>query len=210
MSRLLSALLILGSVLGADKAGADMRNGLSGSSSATPSAAALSASASPKPTDAAKSDATKSASEQRPKVLLKLGALKTDPEFERLTEALASASRHALGDIPGVRLLEETEDATAAAAKRKPPVILITGKLAQIGQKEDGEEVLISAKVEYFVHRMPGESIAAVVSGIATARVAPIQMQKRRLRERLERSLVAAAVESAVKRTPPAFKAAAD
>jgi hypothetical protein len=207
MPRLLSVLLIIGSVLGADKAGADMRNGFVGSGG-TSRLGSMGAAAAPQ--KSGRPDSGKSTPEQLPKVLLKLGSLKTEPEFARLAEALASASRQALGDIPGVRILEESEDVVAAAAKRKPPVILITGKLAEIGQKEDGEEVLISAKVEYFVHRMPGESIAAVVSGVATARVAPIQMQKRRLRERLERSLVAAAVESAVRRTPPALKAAAN
>ncbi len=186
MTRLLSVLLIIGSVLGADKAGADMRNGLSGSAATVPSES------------------------NQAVMLLKLGSLKTEPEFARLNEALASASRQALGEIPGVRMLEETEDAAAAAVKRKLPVILITGKLAEIGQKEDGKEVLISAKVEYFVHRLPGESVAAVVSGVATARVAPVEMQKRILRERIERSLVAAAVASAVKRTAPALKAAAN
>lgn len=189
MSRLLAVLLIIGSSFGADKAGADLRSGI----------------AIPMPGNAAPA---KAATEQRTNMLLKLGSLKTDPEFERLTQALESASRQALGELPGVRLLGASEDADAAAVKRKPPVVLITGKLAELGQKDEGEEVLISAKVEYFVHRMPGESIAAVVSGVATARVAPIQMKKRNLRERLERSLVAAAVESAVKRTAPALKAA--
>lgn len=193
MSQLLSALLIIGSVLGADKAGADMRNGLNGSGDASLRQPAPVASESSKAV-----------------MLLKLGSLKTDPEFERLNEALASASRQGLGEIPGVRMLEETEDAASAAVKRKLPVILITGKLAEIGQKEDGKEVLISAKVEYFVHRLPGESVAAVVSGVATARVAPVEMQKRSLRERIERSLVLAAVASAVKRTAPALKAAAN
>lgn len=154
-----------------------------------------------------------SADKSRPvlaKMLLKLGSMKTDPEFERLTDALSSASRQALGELPGVRVLGETEDADAAATKRKPPVVLITGKLCEVEQKPDGDEVLVSAKVEYFVHRMPGQSIAAVVSGIASAKVAPIQVRKKRLRERLELLLVNAAVESAVKRTAPALKAALD
>jgi hypothetical protein len=197
MSRLLSVFFIIGSVLDADKAGIDIRSGIMAPNDEgkAPTAA---------------SEASKPVLAEQAKMLLKLGSLKTDPEFERLTEALEAASRQALGELPGVRMLEASEDADAAAAKRRPPVVLITGKLAELGQKEDGEEVLISARVEYFVHRMPGQSIAAVVSGIATARVAPIQMQKRRLRERLERSIVAAAVESAVKRTATALKAAAD
>lgn len=141
-------------------------------------------------------------------MLLKLGDLKTDPALERLSDALQAASRQALGDLPGVTLMGREADTAAAVAKRKPPVVLITGKLVALGQKQSGEEVLISAKVEYFVHRLPGESIAAVVSGVATARVAPIQMQKRRLRERLERSIVAAAVESAARRAPKALRAA--
>ena len=196
MTRLIPILLITASVLGASVAGAD-----SGRHLAQPRADALASGA---------LDNGKVEPAQRPKVLLKLGSLRTDPKCERLTDALASASRQALGDLPGVRLLEESEDATAAAKKRRPPVILITGKLAEIGQKADGEELLVSAKVEYFVHRMPGESIAAVVSGVASARVASSQMRKKGIRERLERSLVAAAVDSAVKRTVPALKAAAD
>lgn len=157
---------------------------------------------------AANAKGASSASIQAAPMLLKLGDLKTDPALERLSDALQAASRQALGELPGVTLMDREVDTAAAVAKRKPPVVLITGKLVELGQKQSGEEVLISAKVEYFVHRMPGESIAAVVSGVATARVAPIQMQKRRLRERLERSIVAAAVESAAKRTPPALRAA--
>jgi hypothetical protein len=136
--------------------------------------------------------------------------MKTEPAFERLSEAMSSASRVALGGLPGVRVLEEGEDADAAATKRKPPVILITGKLLQVNQIPEGEEVVVSAKVEYFVHRMPGQSIAAVISGSARAKVAAAQVKKRRSREKLENDLVAAAVESAVKRSASALKAAAD
>jgi hypothetical protein len=184
---------MIGSVCGADKAGADLRSGITAIGETTTLVAA-----------------TKPASNQRAKMLLKLGSLKTDPEFERLNESLASASRQALGELPGVRVLGETEDADVAAAARKPPVVMITGKLSELGQRDDGGEILISAKVEYFVHRMPGQSIAAVVSGAATARVAPLQMKTRNWRERVERSVVLAAVESAVKRSAPALKAAAD
>jgi hypothetical protein len=198
MPRLFSAILIIGSILGAGVAVAEVEASGSGE---VEFAEALAI-------DPIVNASSKD-SQQAAKMLLKLGSLKTDPEFERLTGTLESASRQALGELPGVRLLEATEDADAAAVKRKPPVVLITGKLAELGQKDEGEEVLISAKVEYFVHRMPGESIAAIVSGVATARVAPIQMKKRRLRERLERSIILAAVESAAKRTPPALKAAA-
>jgi hypothetical protein len=141
-------------------------------------------------------------------MLLKLGAMKTDPEHERLGGAMSAASRLALGGLPGVRVLEEGEDADVAAKKHRPPVVLITGKLLEVGQSPDGEDVVVTAKVEYFVHRMPGQSIAAVVSGTAKAKVARIQVKKRRLREKLELELVTAAVESAVKRTEPALKAA--
>jgi hypothetical protein len=195
-----SVLLVIGLVLGADAAGADTR-----SRTIAMRAGALRDSATP-----AGSDLGLAAAAQTATLLLKIGSLKTDPEFGRLTEALESASRQALGELPGIRLLADSEDADAAAAKRRPPVVLLTGKLVALGQKDEGEEILISAKVEYFLHRMPGQSIAAVVSGVATARVAPIQMKKKRLRERLERALVAAAVQSAAKRTAPALRAASD
>lgn len=146
----------------------------------------------------------------RAKVLLKLGAMKTDSAHQRLSEAMSVASRQALGELPGVRLLDDAEDADAAATKRKPPVILITGKLLEFGQIPEGENVVVSAKVEYFVHRMPGQSIAAVISGSAKAKVAAAQVKKRRSREKLESDLVAAAVESAVRRSAPALNAAAN
>jgi hypothetical protein len=196
MLRLVAAVVLVGSICGADRAGADLRSGV----------AAIGAAA----TGRAITATNKPLAAQRAKVLLKLGSLQTEPEDVRLTEPLAAASRQALGELPGVRVLEETEDANVAAAVRKPPVVMITGKLSELGQKDDGGEILISAKVEYFVHRMPGQSIAAVVSGAASARVAPTQMKKRDWRERLERSLVQAAVESAVKKSAPALKAAAD
>lgn len=180
MHRLLSTLVLLGSLSSVSSSGAADTSGRASNGMGSKSA----------------------------QMLLKLGDLRTNPELERLTGALESASRQALGELPGVRLLDSGEDASAAVKKRRPPVVLITGKLVEMGQKKDGKEVLITAKVEYFVHRLPGESIAAVVSGAATARVAPAQVEKRPLRERLERSIIAAAVESAVKRTPQALKAA--
>jgi hypothetical protein len=143
-------------------------------------------------------------------MLLKLGSMKTEPAYARLTEVLSSASRQALGELPGVRVLEETEDADAAASKHRPPVVMITGKLCDVQHKRDGDEIRVSAKVEYFLHRMPGQSIAAVVSGMASAKVAPSQVKQKRSRERLELSLVNAAVESAARRTAPALKAAVD
>jgi hypothetical protein len=143
-------------------------------------------------------------------MLLALGAMKTEPKHSRLSQAMSVASRSALGELPGVRLLAEGEDAEAAAARRKPPVVLITGKLLEVGQAADGAGFVVSAKVEYLVHRMPGHSIAAVVSGSARAKVSSAQVRKRPLREKLEQQLVAAAVESAVKRTAPALKAALD
>ena len=146
----------------------------------------------------------------RAKMLLMVGAMKTDPGQERFGETLSSVSRQALGELPGVRVLEVGEDADAASNKRRPPVVLITGKLCEVGQTPDGVNVIVTAKVEYFVHRMPGRSIAAVVSGVAKAKVAQSQVQKRRLREKLELELVSAAVESAVKRTAPALMAAVD
>jgi hypothetical protein len=143
-------------------------------------------------------------------MLLALGDMKTEPKHSRLSQAMSVASRNALAELPGVRLLADGEDAEVAAARRKPPVILITGKLLEVGQAAEGDGFVVSAKVEYFVHRMPGHSIAAVVSGSARAKVSSAQVQKRRLREELEQQLVAAAVESAAKRTVPALKAALD
>ena len=166
------------------------------------------------PASARASGASRSASSNattgRAKMLLKVGAMKTDAAHQRLSEAMSVASRQALGELPGVRLLDDGEDVEVAATKRKPPVILITGKLLEFGQTPEGENVVVSAKVEYFVHRMPGQSIAAVISGSAKAKVAAAQVKKRRSREKLESDLVAAAVESAVKRSAPALHAAAN
>jgi hypothetical protein len=136
--------------------------------------------------------------------------MKTEPALSRLSGTLSSASRAALGGLSGFRLLAEGEDAGGAVAKRQASVVLVTGKLVEVGQVPAGSDVVVTAKVEYFVHRMPGQSIAAVVSGSARAKVAAIQVKKPNLREKLENDLVAAAVQNAVKRTEPALKAAAD
>ena len=141
-------------------------------------------------------------------LLVKLGDMKTEPAQRSLSPALVNASRAAIADIPGVTLMGEGEDAEAMAAKGST-VVVISGKLRELGQAREGDEVVMSAKVEYVLYKLPGRAIAAIVNGGAKARVGASSVKTTSGRQQLEREVVSAAVESAARRAPAALQAAA-
>ncbi len=141
-------------------------------------------------------------------LLVKLGDMKTEPAQRSLSPALVNASRAAIADIPGVTLMGDGEDAEAMAAKGST-VVVISGKLRELGQAREGDEVVMSAKVEYVLYKLPGRAIAAIVSGGAKARVGASSVKTPSGRQQLEREVVSAAVESAARRAPAALQAAA-
>jgi hypothetical protein len=150
-----------------------------------------------------------SAAKKAPKLWVKLSPAQTEPQYQRFTQTLESASRQAIGGIPGVTVLEDNDDENAFARKHRQPVIVLSGKLQGLVSSKDGDELVFRAEVQYIVYRLPGRNMAAIVSGAAQARVYPAQVRTKESRQLLEDKVVAAAVESAARRAPPALEAAA-
>jgi hypothetical protein len=143
------------------------------------------------------------------KFWVKLTPAQAEPKHQRLTQTLDLASRQAIGGIPGVTVLQDSDDENAFARKHRQPVIVFSGKLQGLAESKDGEELVFRAEVQYIVYRLPGRNVAAVVSGAAQARVYPAQIRTKQSRQQLEDKVVSAAVESAARRAPPALEAAA-
>lgn len=146
------------------------------------------------------------------KLLVKLGKLQNGSQVSS-TQALfavSQASRAEFDRLPGVALLNASEEVEAAAAAHKLPVVLVTASIRQLDAVKEGSELVYSAHVDYVVHRMPDQSIVATVSGKAQARASQREVKDRKRRDALRMEVIDAAVASAVQRSPRALMAAAD
>ena len=143
----------------------------------------------------------------KPKVLVKLGIMKNGSgvKSKRIESDLASASRQKLGELPGVKVLLEGDD----GAGRKTPVVMVTGSVEQLKASREGSAIIYTAKVEYVLHTMPEQSIAAKVSGSASAQASEQEANDQVKSAQLRKDVLEAAIASALRRAPPALLAAA-
>lgn len=143
----------------------------------------------------------------KPKVLVKLGMMKNTSgvKSKRIESELAQASRQKLGELPGVKVLVEGDD----GAGKKAPVVMVTGSVAQLKASREGSAIVYTAKVEYVLHTMPEQSIAAKVSGSASAQASEQEAQDQARSAQLRKEVLEAAIASALRRAPPAIIAAA-
>jgi hypothetical protein len=143
----------------------------------------------------------------KPKVLVKLGIMKNGSgvKSKRIESDLALASRQKLNELPGVKVLLEGDD----GAGRKTPVVMVTGSVEQLKASREGSAIVYSAKVEYVLHTMPDQSIAAKVSGSASAQASEQEANDQTRSAQLRKDVLEAAIASALRRAPPALLAAA-
>ena len=143
----------------------------------------------------------------KPKVLVKLGIMKNGSgvKSKRIESDLAFASRQKLGELPGVKVLVEGDD----GAGRKTPVVMVTGSVEQLKASREGSAIIYTAKVEYVLHTMPEQSIAAKVSGSASAQASEQDANDQVKSAQLRKDVLEAAIASALRRAPPALLAAA-
>lgn len=143
----------------------------------------------------------------KPKVLVKLGIMKngTSVKSKRIESDLAQASRRKLNELPGVKVLLEGDD----GAGKKTPVVMVTGSIEQLKASREGSAIVYTAKVEYILHTMPEQSIAAKVSGSASAQASEQEANDQTKSAQLRKEVLEAAVASALRRAPPALMAAA-
>jgi hypothetical protein len=142
-----------------------------------------------------------------PSLLVKLTPVQTEPQYNRLSAALDSASHQAIGGIPGVTVIGDDDDETALAKKSRKTVVVLAGKLQDLVSTKEGDEVVFRAQVEYIIYRVPDRDIAAVVDGAAKARISAVQVNTKESRQQVEDDVAAAAIESAARRAPAALMA---
>ncbi len=144
------------------------------------------------------------------KILIEVGQMSNGTTGSKtLVWHFEQTSRSKLGEIPGVEVLEDGVDSKAQSTKRRLPVVKVTGKLRKLVRSKEGSEVVYSAKVEFVVHKMPGNAIKGTVSGTARASTSAAGARNKRKLAQLRREAIAAAVSSALRRAPEAIRAAA-
>jgi hypothetical protein len=143
----------------------------------------------------------------KPKVLVRLGIMKNGSgvKSKRIESDLAQASRQKLGELPGVKVLSEGDD----GAGRKTPIVMVTGSVETLKASREGSAIIYTAKVEYVLHTMPDQSIAAKVSGSASAQASEEEANDQVKSAQLRKDVLEAAIASALRRAPPALVAAA-
>lgn len=143
------------------------------------------------------------------RLLVKIGTMKnrTAVKAPKIEAELESESRKHLDELPGVRVMTSPSD---PAAQKKPlPVVMVTGNIQKLQASRDGSDIVYSASVEYILHTMPDESIAAKVSGSASGTLTAEEAKDETRAAELRHQVLGAAIASALRRAPRALLAAA-
>ncbi len=158
--------------------------------------------------------AIKSLEEQRitgpkTKVLIKIGSMRNDSGVRstKIESELAESSRQKLNELLGVRVLGVEEEAPSRLSK--VPLVMVTGNVQRLTVAHQGSSLVYSALVEYVLQTMPEHSIAATVTGRASATASAEDASSAAKSAELRRSVLEAAIASALRRAPPALIAAA-
>lgn len=128
----------------------------------------------------------------------------TGNRSRKLLEELKETSVEKVKALPGVVISDEAKNGHA-----KLPKVMISGKLSQLKRRRDGKQVVITARIEYIVHSMPSRTIKGKYSGSATARADIKDVRTKKSMSRLRSEVIAAAIQSAMRRAPEAIEAAA-
>ena len=140
-------------------------------------------------------------------LLVRIGKIRNGSRVKSKTVVtdVARASREKLDGLPGVDIVNGTGRST-----KKLPVVMVTGRVKKLQRSREGALVVYSASVEFVLHKMPGQTIKGVVSGSARASGSVRDIRNRKAMADLRRSALEAAIESAVRRAPPALRAAVE
>jgi hypothetical protein len=122
---------------------------------------------------------------------------------------LLASSRNRLDAVPGIQVLPDDDEVAKAAEKQDIPVLLVTTRIEKLLLERDGADLFYAARVEYLVHRMPGEALAARVAGSASESASEEEASNGKKNAALRRSVLDAAVQSAMRNAPRALFAAA-
>lgn len=133
------------------------------------------------------------------KYVLQVGAMRNNTSVKTpdLETMMRSAARAKAGSIKDA-VIAEPSDATTVkrASDRKIPILLVDGSLARLTQSTNpGGGVIVSAKVELSVRRIPQQTLKGMVSGNASASDSGASAKGL---QQLQNKVVAAAAESAM------------
>jgi hypothetical protein len=125
-----------------------------------------------------------------------------------ITSLFKSSTRTQLAQIPGAEVLAEGTDVSAQGKSRGLPVFALDGSITRLTRGQSGSDISYSAKVEYLIRQVPGQSLKGTVSGAAQALASVSALKGEREMAQLQAEAVSAAVETAMKGAPPALEAA--
>jgi hypothetical protein len=145
------------------------------------------------------------------RLLVKIGSMKnqTTAKVARIEAELEKQSRKKLDELPGVEVLGPSADSGKEAEKKRLPVVMVSGHIQKLRASREGTEIVYSASVEYVLHTMPDQSIAARVSGSASGTLTQEEASDEGRASELRHQVLDAAIASAVRRAPKALLAAA-
>lgn len=143
----------------------------------------------------------------KPKVLVTIGIMKNESgvKSKKCETQLAVVSRRKLAELPGVRVVPND----ASTQPSSVPLVMVTGNISELTAAHQGRSIVYSATVEYVLHSMPEQAIAATVSGRASATASEQETRDTERLAELRRSVLDAAITSALRRAPRALMAAA-
>jgi HEAT repeat protein len=145
----------------------------------------------------------------KPRLLVKMGIMKNGSGVKstKIESELLDSSRRKLSALPGVRVL--AADGSGSGKPSNVPTVMVTGNIQELKVSREGRSLVYSASVEYVLHTMPEQAIAAKVSGRASATASEHEAEDAGALAELRRSVLEAAIASALRRAPPALLAAA-
>jgi hypothetical protein len=149
--------------------------------------------------------------EVKPKVFVKLGDVRngTSVKSPAIEKTILTQSRKNLDELPGIEVLPNDDEVVAAAEEQDIPVVMVTTSIQKLSASREGNSIVYSANIEYLVHSMPDQVIAARVAGSASTSASEKDAKDKAKSAALRREVVEAAVKSALARASAALIAAA-
>ena len=123
-------------------------------------------------------------------------------QFDRgATRANASA-------LPGVEVLSDATEGKQEAQTRKLPLLVLDGVVNRMAQGSSGQQVTVSAQVEFVFRKMPEHALTGSITGAARARDSSRVLSDQSLVAQLEDQALQGAVESAMRGAPEVMQQA--
>lgn len=146
----------------------------------------------------------------KPRFLIALGRLenKSGVSGIELASALKVGTRSKMSQVPGVEVVADGTDISAASKSRGLPGFTVDGSLMQLAKKQSSDGVGYAARVEYLIRKMPEQALKGTMSGNAQALADAKQVRGQTELAQLQIDAVSAAIDSALKGASPALEAA--